>query len=65
MAPKAECLVMICIDEKARRRIHERTIMLRFLGILLKVLRFPYTMFLTISDQGVEDVKSVSKGDCE
>jgi hypothetical protein len=52
-----------------RSQIHESTISLRFLGIILKFsdLRFPYTMFtlqtsckLLCSGRG--GVKSVSKG---
>jgi hypothetical protein len=58
-----------------RSRFYERTISLRFLGIILRVFRLevPYTMF-TLPNQfkstfarggGGGGVKNVSRGDCE
>jgi hypothetical protein len=55
-----------CVTE---RRIHERTISLRFLGIILRVLRFEVSVssvYITNQFQrGVGIVKAMSRGDCE
>jgi hypothetical protein len=56
-----------------RSRIHKRTISLRFLGMILKVLRLQVSVynvyitkqFHTTFAQGVGGVKSFSRGDCE
>ena len=65
---------MICLDEKARIRIHERTITLRFLGIILRVLRLEVSVYnvyitnqfqTTFAQGGGGGIKSVSRGDCE
>ncbi len=56
-----------------RSRIHERTISLRFLGIILRVFRLEISVynvyitnqFQTTFAQGVKGVKSVSIGACE
>jgi len=58
------------ITQLIRSWIHERTISLRFLGIILRVLRFPYTMFtLQTSFKPTllkgEGGKSVSRCDCD
>jgi hypothetical protein len=61
--------------ELSRARIPERTISLRFLGIILRVLRLEvsvYNVYITIQfhlsnhfcSRG-EGSKSVSRGDCE
>ncbi len=62
-------------DKATRSRIHERTISVRFLGIILKVLRHEvsvYNVFIINQLQttlllrgGGGGVKSVSRGDCE
>ncbi len=61
------------LEEEYRSRIHERTISLRFLGIILRVLRLEvslYKVYITNQFQttfakkgGV--VKSVRRVDCE
>jgi hypothetical protein len=51
-----------------RSRIHERTISLRFMGILLRVLRLEvsvYNVYITNKFQTILLLKSVSRGDCE
>jgi hypothetical protein len=56
-----------------RSRIHERTISLRFLAIILRVLShevsvynvYMINQFQTTFAQGGEEGKPVSKGDCE
>ncbi len=56
-----------------RSRIHERTISLRFLGLILRVLRlevFVYNVYITnqfqptFAHRGL-GAKSISRGDCE
>jgi hypothetical protein len=58
----------------ARSLIHERTISLSFLGIILRVLKLEvsvYNVYITNQFQttfaggGGEGVKSVGRGDCE
>ncbi len=52
-----------------RRRIHERTISLRFLGIFLRVLRLEVSVYITnqffCSGGGGRGGKLIRRGDCE
>ncbi len=63
-------MIILSSGGQNRGRIHERTNSLRFLGIILSVLKFSCTMLplqpsfkpLLLKEGGV---KSVNKGDCE